>query len=65
MILLMLACTNECETADALATACMILGPDAALELVEATADAEALLVVRVEGGFESRRSSGWPDPED
>lgn len=55
----------DCMTADALATACMTLGPDGALELVEATAGAEALLVVRVDEDFASRRSSGWPDPED
>ncbi|MBC6995461.1 FAD:protein FMN transferase [Neolewinella lacunae] len=50
----------DCATADAFATACMVLGPAAALELVENTPELDGYFLVRAEdGGLEIRKSSG------
>ena len=50
--------------ADALATACMVLGREAAIHLIENTPDVELLLIERLPdrpGRFEHHTSSGWP----
>ncbi len=50
----------NCATADAYATACMVVGPERALELVEANPDLEGYFLVRGEdGGLETVKSSG------
>lgn len=41
----------DCATADAYATACMVLGPEGALKLVEADPDLEGYFLVRGEDG--------------
>lgn len=41
----------DCATADAYATACMVLGPEAALELIERTDRVEGYFLVRAENG--------------
>ena len=51
----------DCMTADALATALMVLGPEQGLAWVERTADVEALFLVDLgAGGFAQRASSGF-----
>jgi len=50
-----------CGQADALATACMVLGPEEALKLVERLPAVEAYLIVREGQGFRAVRSSGFP----
>lgn len=55
----------NCMEADAYATALMVLGEEAALELVESLPGIEALLILREDGYFSSRRSSGFPAPLD
>lgn len=49
----------DCATADALATALMVLGPEQGLALVEARPDVEALLLVVEGDGFRAVASSG------
>lgn len=50
----------DCATADAYATACMVVGPERALQLVEANPELEGYFLVRGEdGGLETVRSSG------
>ena len=50
----------DCATADAFATACMVLGPEAALGLVEEQAEIEAYFLVRAENGaLATVKSSG------
>ena len=49
-----------CETADALATSLMVLGPDEGLTLVEAMEGVEALVVFRGPEGMEVRESDGF-----
>ena len=49
----------DCTTADGLATALMVLGPDRGLELVEARPDVEALLLLIEGDGFRAVESSG------
>jgi thiamine biosynthesis lipoprotein len=50
----------DCATADAYATACMVLGPDAALQLVEGDAELEGYFLVRgADGELEVRMSEG------
>ncbi|MEM6883792.1 MAG: FAD:protein FMN transferase [Verrucomicrobiota bacterium] len=52
-----------CVWADGLATACLVLTPAEALELVESQDDVEALILIRAEdGSLVQRRSSGWPE---
>lgn len=51
----------DCMTADALATALMVMGPDKGLAWVERTPDVEALFLVDVGGGdFAQHASSGF-----
>jgi len=53
----------DCATADAYATACMVVGPERALELVNARKDLEGYFLVRgKDGGLETLKSSGLPD---
>jgi FAD:protein FMN transferase len=49
----------DCMTADAYATALMVLGPDEGLAIIDARPGLEALLLVRSTKGFEQRRSRG------
>ncbi|MEM1357637.1 MAG: FAD:protein FMN transferase [Bacteroidota bacterium] len=50
----------DCATADAYATACMVVGPESALELVDSRPDLEGYFLVRAEdGGLETLKSSG------
>ncbi len=55
----------QCGPADALATAFMVLGPEAALALAERLPAVEAYLLVREGGGFRALRTSGFPQPAD
>lgn len=50
----------DCTTADALATALTVLGPDEGLALVETLPDVECLVIVRGAGGLEATESSGF-----
>ena len=50
---------EDCMTADALATALMILGPADAMSWVEGQPGVEAMLIVRTDAGFQSK-SSRW-----
>lgn len=49
--------------ADGWATACMILGPEAALAAIEAQPGLEAYLIVRTASGFQVLTTSGFPAP--
>ncbi len=51
----------DCLTADGLATALFVLGPERGLEIIESGEDWEGLLVVDREGEIVIRRSSGFP----
>ncbi len=53
----------SCALADALATACFVLGPEEGMALVLDWDDVEALLVRRTEEGFVVERSPGFPEP--
>lgn len=51
----------DCMTADALATAAFVLGPDAGMAFLEAWPGAEGLFLIRTESGaFEKRPTSGF-----
>ncbi len=50
----------DCATADAYATACMVVGPERALELVNASPELEGYFLVRgTDGGLETVKSAG------
>lgn len=51
----------DCMTADAIATALMVLGPAAGLELVETMPEVECLLLIRSGEQLEALTSSGFP----
>jgi thiamine biosynthesis lipoprotein len=51
---------NSCMKADALATACMVLGDTAALQLINAIPDAECYLIVASQDTFLVRTSNHW-----
>lgn len=51
---------NCCMRADALATACMVLGDKAALEMIEQTEDAACYLIVAEEDSLQVVTSSRW-----
>ena len=51
----------SCMEADALATTCMVLGPEDGLALIETLDGIEALFVLRGEDGFSTQASSGFP----
>ncbi len=52
---------SDCLTADGLATALFVLGPERGLEILESGEDWEGLLVVDRDGEIVIRRSSGFP----
>jgi FAD:protein FMN transferase len=53
---------DTCTLADGLATALMVMGPDAGLALVETLPHVEALIIVRqADGGLEEHASKGFP----
>ncbi len=52
----------SCMTADALATAAMILGPEKGLALLEAEPDAEGFFIVRKANDFSLLQTSGFED---
>lgn len=53
---------QDCTTADAMASVVSVLGPEAGLQLVEATPGVSALVVRAPEDEVEVFRSSGWDD---
>lgn len=53
--------SSSCMRADALATACMVLGTRAALEMIEKEEDSECYLIVDENGEMVVKTSSGWP----
>lgn len=53
-----------CLEADALATACMVLGPEEALALIERLDGIEIFLLVREGESFCEQKSSGFPEIE-
>ncbi len=52
--------SNSCMRADALATACMVLGANAALEMIENDPHSECYLIVDKNGELVVKTSSGW-----
>ena len=53
-----------CLEADALATACMVLGPEEAMALIERLNGIEIFLIERKDGEFLERKSAGFPEIE-
>ncbi len=53
----------DAMSADALATACMVLTPDSAIALIDRIANTEVMLVTASEQGFISQRTKGFPTP--
>ncbi|MEO1696894.1 MAG: FAD:protein FMN transferase [Planctomycetota bacterium] len=53
---------DRCGRADALATAALVLGPEAGMQLMERLEGVEAIGLVRVDDGLEERRTSGAPE---
>ena len=51
---------NDCMTADGLATACMVMGLDASLEMIEKIEGAECFLIYDIEGEHLVKQSSGF-----
>jgi thiamine biosynthesis lipoprotein len=51
---------SSCMRADALATACMVLGKNAALEMIEETPDAECYLIIAQADTLYIETSSNW-----
>ena len=51
---------NSCMRADALATACMVLGANAALEMIENDGNSECYLIVHENGENKIITSRGW-----
>lgn len=51
---------NSCMRADALATACMVLGANEALQMIEQTTDAACYLIVAQGDSLDFRTSSRW-----
>jgi FAD:protein FMN transferase len=51
----------DCTTADAVATAASVLGPEAGLAFVESVPDAAARFVTSTAGEFRETRSARWP----
>lgn len=52
--------SSSCMRADALATACMVLGADKAMEMIERAADAACYLIVDEDGEMVVRTSRNW-----
>ena len=57
----MLLFSKQCAIADAYATACMVVGPEAAKELVERM-NLDALLIMAGEEGYDVWISPGFED---
>jgi thiamine biosynthesis lipoprotein len=56
----------DCMTADALATAMIVVGPEDGIQLLEAFRPAEAMWIMRkLDGSFEERYSAGFPASSD
>ncbi len=55
----------DCLTADALATALFVLGPERGLETLESEEKCEGLLIIKDGDGFTVRRTSGFPLSEE
>lgn len=51
---------NRCEIADAFATACIVLGSQKALSLIESVAGLEACFILSVEGEYKTIYTSGF-----
>ena len=51
-----------CRQADAWATACMVLGAESALAVIEGQEDVECFLLVRTGEDYVGKRSSGFPE---
>ena len=51
---------SSCMRADALATACMVLGADNAMQMIEQTTDAACYLIVAQGDSLDIRTSSRW-----
>lgn len=51
----------DCATADALATACMVLAPSKAIEMIEALESVEALIAVELNDSLILMPTSGFP----
>ncbi len=59
------ALASDCLTADALATALFILGPERGLEVLESDPDWEGLMIAGDDGEFVIHRSTGFPVQEE
>lgn len=55
---------KSCMRADALATACMVLGHENALQMIESTPDAACYLIIAHNDSLCIRRSSRWKEAE-
>lgn len=53
---------SSCMRADALATACMVLGTEEALQMIESTEDAACYLIVAMKDSLQVITSSRWLD---
>ena len=51
---------EDCMTADALATACMVMGKDESLELIESLENTECYLIYEEDGQYLSTQSGGF-----
>ncbi len=51
---------NDCMTADGLATACMVMGLDASIDMIESIDNAECFLIYDIEGEHLVKQSSGF-----
>jgi len=51
---------KSCMRADALATTCMVMGEDEAMEFIEGLEDAECYLIIAENGELKVKTSSGW-----
>lgn len=54
-------CASTCMRADALATACMVLGSEQALKMIDSTPDAACYLIVAQSDSLQVITSSRWP----
>ena len=54
--------STSCMRADALATACMVMGANEALQMVESTDDAACYLIVAVKNRLAVMRSANWDE---
>ena len=54
--------STSCMLADALATACMVLGTDSALLMIDSIPDTECFLIEAADSGYTYRTSKEWKD---